>query len=857
MNTVLLLLLLLIATPTLSLQTAAQTTTQTVLLPPRLTFSLPAERNEQEAYAMDVTTGEVFLFRQGASPTGSKDAMVEVYPRGISVARRKLTSFVPSSQYPTFFGSLKVLRQDSATVLWAIDERVGEVYRTMMSANALSAAGAEAVAWESVTSPAPFAGAAFSLHLVPRSNPEYVIVAESATGALSVWMDNVWHILTPALLPLGDYVFSMAMHNKRVFVVAAERSKGEIYQLKLPIDGSSTFDTFKASAALSSWVKILPSLPLSQTQQMNACEFIKVFPTDSTLDIVSVAPSGEAYYWKALHTASTLASKPTAILSRACALNTAKTSLVFDVARLHGGTFALVGMNTTNGAVFTHTGDWRESLKGYIDGEHIERERDKSYRKRLNSALNRRRTNDSLEALRLLDLESRAKQSEDSLKTAQNEISKAQQEIAVLKADVQREQLLSELCRKSGFAASISNVIGRYGDSSVIKPTIVIEEFPQRQVRPLLPYIFFDKNSAVLSSRYRQITGAVRNSFSVEHLAGEKGLTAYYQILNVVGKRMSDMPQAKLTIIGCNDNTDSEANNLRLSQQRAVAVSDYLQTVWKIPAKRLEIKAQNLPTSINTTAVGDSIASAEHRRVELQASHAEILQPLVAENSRYIVAPAYIEMNLDIFAGAGLKEWSLEVTQIDGMESRIIHSAKGEKSYPPKYLWELQDAKTNWALTNMVDIRLEVTDVNNNVIASPIVSLPLRKMSIADKQKNTLAETLFDVYELLSFHSTEPELQADTATLRLIHTIASGLKGESAVSVAAYTTTQGGGARSFGAGLSNAVPKLPLAAQKLNLSKPRLATVADPYDNSFPEGRFYNRAVRVEVQTPVQARAGK
>jgi len=79
-------------------------------------------------------------------------------------------------------------------------------------------------------------------------------------------------------------------------------------------------------------------------------------------------------------------------------------------------------------------------------------------------------------------------------------------------------------------------------------------------------------------------------------------------------KKMADLPDTDITIYGHTDNTGTYEVNQRISNQRALSVSQYLQECG-ISADRMtsEGKAYDMPVATNDTAEG----RAQNRRVEL------------------------------------------------------------------------------------------------------------------------------------------------------------------------------------------------------------------------------------------------
>ncbi|MFN5874824.1 MAG: OmpA family protein, partial [Ignavibacteria bacterium] len=111
----------------------------------------------------------------------------------------------------------------------------------------------------------------------------------------------------------------------------------------------------------------------------------------------------------------------------------------------------------------------------------------------------------------------------------------------------------------------------------------------------------------------------------------------------------TDHPDATLSIKGYCDNQGVERNNTTLSYQRAVAVRNYLRDVWLIDTSRLVVMSGVLSPTAASTTMSDERDRAdgheENRRVELESTIAEVLDPVVISDTLLsIVRPAVIAL---------------------------------------------------------------------------------------------------------------------------------------------------------------------------------------------------------------------
>ena len=83
-----------------------------------------------------------------------------------------------------------------------------------------------------------------------------------------------------------------------------------------------------------------------------------------------------------------------------------------------------------------------------------------------------------------------------------------------------------------------------------------VEEFLANTMHPLLNYVFFEPNSAVLPQRYARLPKEQTRRYTDKILferqfSNQSTLEVYRNVLNIVGSRMKANPTAQLTLIGC------------------------------------------------------------------------------------------------------------------------------------------------------------------------------------------------------------------------------------------------------------------------------------------------------------------
>jgi outer membrane protein OmpA-like peptidoglycan-associated protein len=412
-----------------------------------------------------------------------------------------------------------------------------------------------------------------------------------------------------------------------------------------------------------------------------------------------------------------------------------------------------------------------------------------------------------------------------------------EKQIAQERATMQRE--LKEL-KASGLSVRLSEITGIMPDGQEIaSPTVRVEEFRATKRVQLLPYVFFNENSSVIPARYRRYTASERMQFRLQTLEKLRPMDTYYNILNVVGKRLSENLTAKIVIVGNMLNVGAEKDNRKIARQRAESVSDYFQDVWKIPAQRIDIREQVTPNIDAASEAQKNDLAAEFRRVELISDTPEILAAVEFETVQYTVNPPSIRFGLNISAGTGLKQWSLEVSEFEGRETKTLLGVSGGNTFPQKYVWNIDaDERTIPAVNGSMDVLLTITDVDNRDADAPLLAIPTEIVKIADKQRKQAADKRIRTYTL-------GLLDTDPAAEQLLQNIKASLKPGMQVFLDSYGDEKRKQAFAQKLGVQNA------RASASEAAKTRMSELLKN-DASTPEGRLYNRSVRIELHEPLK-----
>jgi outer membrane protein OmpA-like peptidoglycan-associated protein len=377
--------------------------------------------------------------------------------------------------------------------------------------------------------------------------------------------------------------------------------------------------------------------------------------------------------------------------------------------------------------------------------------------------------------------------------------------------------------------------IGTTMDAEIdITETFVTETFP------LLPYVFFEENSADLPRKYRTMNARNTAAFTESGLP-RRTMAIYYHLLDIIGRRLRLHPDIRINLIGSTDDKDVERGNSGLALRRAETVRDYFTGVWNIDEDRISVSTQKLPQmpSSQVYAEGDE----ENRRVEIQSDSDEIFRPVVHENlSEYDISPPVMEIALGAESATTVARWSMTVTH----GSDTVASFGTDGAPPASLRWQLDDLLAARVQgEDELTATLTVTDAQGLHAASSIEIPVHKKQNSYEVGRLSLIVFDFDRSDILPHNR------------RMIRRfVAQAIKPTSSVDITGSTDRLGEADHNqeLSTARANNVKAILLEENPAyrHLSARGIGEAPDLYDNDLPEGRFYCRTVAVEVKTPIE-----
>ncbi len=148
----------------------------------------------------------------------------------------------------------------------------------------------------------------------------------------------------------------------------------------------------------------------------------------------------------------------------------------------------------------------------------------------------------------------------------------------------------------------------------------------------LLPMVFFDQASSTIPQHYQTFVGrSDANKYSIQDAPDEKSakqrspeteIAKYYEVLNIIGKRMQDASSSHIELEGGYSTEPGE--NETVGKDRADVVKEYLVNVWRIEPERITV----LPPRLMCSSEDHALKQEEARRVAIHTMNRDLIKPV-------------------------------------------------------------------------------------------------------------------------------------------------------------------------------------------------------------------------------------
>lgn len=387
--------------------------------------------------------------------------------------------------------------------------------------------------------------------------------------------------------------------------------------------------------------------------------------------------------------------------------------------------------------------------------------------------------------------------------------------------------------------------IRAYDRAGNVQPVnnIRVEDIQYTELFPLIPYVFMDLNQSQPSPRNQVLLErSQRGEFNITALEPD-AVRINNRTLDIIGKRMSEIPNSDLTITGTLDGKN-EMKNKDLAMQRADFVKQYLINNFNINSQRINTRSVGLPSKPSSLTIEDGIE--ENRRVELSSSNPLIFEPIIisSDNER-LAEPNIIEFIPLVETNDVITSWEFDISQSD----KTLKRSNGD-DLPKSFQWTIRPNE----LENKqipVDYRLSVS-TKRGAKRQVTGSIPVEYFSTSRKKTQDLPDKIISKFSLVLFDFDKAEVSP--ADMEIIDKyILPAIKFNSTVQVYGYTDRIGDEDYNRKLAERRATAVSNIIKQKKKDVKIETFGVGEKvliFDNDTPVGRHLSRTVQVIVTTP-------
>ncbi len=388
---------------------------------------------------------------------------------------------------------------------------------------------------------------------------------------------------------------------------------------------------------------------------------------------------------------------------------------------------------------------------------------------------------------------------------------------------------------------------------SVRAPKDILVRHAVSETLPLLNYVFFDEGSTNLPGRYTLLSRNQAVDFKEAQLQNEvvadmtgrsaRQLSVYYNLLNIVGARMKANPEIEITLSGASKAGPEEGRLF------ATTVKDYLTNVFDIPASKIAVDGRTKPVNPSEQPGGTmelELLRAGDRRVDIQSTSNKLMMEV---------------------GGGMMNPVQINTTQADPMDSHVVFTVNQATELLKSYTLALTDQqgqvqKFGPFTKDQESIAAKSILGTNEKGVYKVVMLGETKLGTTIQKESTVQlQTQQEVIQtglrysvLFNFNKANAAASYDQF---LTEVVAPLITDGSTVTIHGYTDIIG--SKEYNDKLSKkraeqAHRVLENASTRSGKRDVRFETLglgedspSAPFDNNFPEERFYNRTVIIDI----------
>jgi len=392
---------------------------------------------------------------------------------------------------------------------------------------------------------------------------------------------------------------------------------------------------------------------------------------------------------------------------------------------------------------------------------------------------------------------------------------------------------------------------------SANSPKNVPVELRVRETFPIRNYVFFNLGSTDIPDRYVLLRKGQVKDFREDQLEvttpkeltgrSKRQMTVYYNVLNILGDRMLKYPTATITLVG------SSMKGPKDGRAMAMSVKTYLVDVYGIEATRITVEGRVKPQIPSEQPGGKlelDLLREGDRRVSITSNSPELLmefqsgpdaplKPVEIVDIQVAPIESYVSFSVS-GADTALTSWSLEIADEQGKVQNFGPYTKEAESISGKSILGNRpegDYKITMIGKTKSGKVLKKETKAHLVLWTPSKDEEMMRFSVLYEFNNSKA---IAVYEKYLTEIVIPKIPNGGTVIIHGHTdIIGGEENNLKLSLARANDVKGI--------LDNGLAKAGRSDVKFEIHGFGEDQSLAPFNNKYPEERFYNRSVIIDI----------
>jgi len=374
---------------------------------------------------------------------------------------------------------------------------------------------------------------------------------------------------------------------------------------------------------------------------------------------------------------------------------------------------------------------------------------------------------------------------------------------------------------------------------------------------PLRNYVFFDLGSTDIPDRYvllnrNQVKDFKEDQlevFAPKKLSGRSSrqMTVYYNVLNIIGDRLGKNPASSITLVGSSEKGSEDGKMM------AESIKQYLGNVFGIDGSRISVEGRNKPvlpseqpnsgSDLTLLREGDRRVSIESNSpallMEFQSGPNAQLRPVEIAVSQEAPMDSYVSFNAE-GAQKAFSSWSLEIRDDKNKLQTFGPYTRDQVNIPGKTIMGTRP-QGDYKVTMVGQTKSGMTvrkDANvDMVLWTPGKNEEGMRFSVIYEFDESEA---ISIYEKYLAEIVIPKIPMGGTVMIHGHTDITGDEVyNQKLSLARANDVRG----ILAAGLA----KAGRSDVKFEVQGSGEDQVLSPFENNYPEERFYNRTVIIDI----------